>query len=139
MAECSLLSLCSILFLAAVSDCRSRTIPNRLFAAGMIPAAVCRIVEPAALSGFDLAAGAVILCALLFIRSRHLMGGGDVKMILFMQLLYPGSKGLWILWFGLLFSGLAGIIGYIRFGKRAVRLGPGMFLGALTAAVGGYL
>lgn len=136
MRICSLFTLLAVSAGAAVSDSRNGKIPNRLFLTGMFLAGICRVLEPVSVTKAEtvlsfLIPGSAVLC-----RRRCGLGGGDVKMSVFLFMLWPGWQGIRILQFSLLYSALYGLAGRKGFRPGRIRLGPGMLLGAITFSCG---
>jgi prepilin peptidase CpaA len=80
------------LFVAALVDLRRRIIPNRL----VLVVAVCgvgrRLLAAPGLIWFDLLAAASIVVALGLLAHHEWIGGGDVKLIAAVALLFPLSE-----------------------------------------------
>jgi prepilin peptidase CpaA len=104
------------LFAVALVDLRNRIVPNRL----VLVVAACgvgrRLLSAPGLIWFDLLAAASIVVALGFLAHHEWIGGGDVKLIAAVTLLFPFSDA------GALLLGIAvagGLIGLAYLAMRA--------------------
>ena len=102
---------------AAVSDLMSYRISNRILAAGAAAATLAHFADPVLPGQSALAAGLLFLLLLVWLFSRHMAGGGDVKLCAFVIYALPDGQGLRIL---ILSFALAAIYGAWKLWKNGL-------------------
>ncbi|QAY66431.1 prepilin peptidase [Paenibacillus protaetiae] len=137
------LLLISVLLIIVQTDLSAMTIPNRVVAAGIIAAALLRLfAHPLPLANYGMAAlaGSGFLLGIGWIggliTGKETVGGGDIKLYLFLGLVLGIKLTLLSLFLAAL-SGLAAGLTARMLGRqeagRAIPFGPYIALGALLA------
>ncbi|WP_141506158.1 prepilin peptidase [Paenibacillus luteus] len=132
-----------ILVIIVQTDLTDMIIPNKVVAAGVIGAVMIRLfVHPLPLLHYGIAAlvgsGALLLIAVIgsWILKKETMGGGDIKLYVFIGLILGVKLTLLSLFLASLF-GLIGGLALIATGAQArgktIPFGPYIALGALAA------
>lgn len=94
---------------AAVSDINLYRISNRLFIAGAAAVTFAHFVETRVPERSALAAGLLFLLLLVWLFSRHMAGGADVKLCAFVIYALPDGQGLRILVSGFVLAAVYGV------------------------------
>ena len=127
--------LLAILFAAAVSDIRSRTVPNVLAAASLPPGLAFRILTPQKSDPYFLTCLFAVLLFLLLFWNRGKLGGGDVKLAIQVAFLQPAKDGLWLIAASCVISLAIGVFALITRKRTEIPLAPGMFLAAVLKLI----
>ena len=129
-----------VLLSASISDIRSKTVFDRVWIAGSIPLVILRIIDGTILSHL-FAAGLLFAVLYLFawigekILKKEALGGGDVKLFLFIGFVLTWDAGLLALFFASFLGFLYGILE----NRRGLELPfvPFIFAGVLFAHFAG--
>ena len=116
----------------AISDLRSRIIPNKLLVAMFFSSLLLRLLwDPHHLSlAFSISACAMIFAALLWLVSRRRIGMGDLKlMVVSAFLLADFSRSLYAWLLGLIF----GLVTLLIVRKREIPFAPALLLATFFA------
>ena len=138
----AVLTVLAVLLVVAVTDLRSRLIPNRLLGVGSALAAP--LVLATGLRSFaDAALGALVCGGLMLLvaaAARGGLGGGDVKLAAFIGLVLGWRHGLLGLTLGVLLGGVAGAALLLSRRRRpgdTIAYGPFLCAGAAAALLWG--
>lgn len=127
--------LLAILFAAAVSDIRSRTVPNVLAAASLPIGLAFSILAPQKSDPYFMTCLLAVLLFLLLFWSRGKLGGGDVKLAILVAFLQPAKDGLWLIAVSGLISLTIGLLVLVTRKSTEIPLAPGMFLAAVLRII----
>jgi len=130
-----------VLLTESLSDLRSKTVIDRVWIIGTVPVLVLRVVQGEI--GIYLLSAAILFSLLFLIAwlggmilKKEALGGGDVKLFVFIGLCLTWSEGLLALFLASLFGSVAGIV-MKKKGKEQIPLVPFIFLGSLLAFFAG--
>ncbi|GGG55498.1 prepilin peptidase [Paenibacillus radicis (ex Gao et al. 2016)] len=139
--------LIAILSIITQTDLTDKIIPNKVVAAGVIGAIVIRLfIHPLPIWNYGIAAvagsGALLAIALLgsWVLKKETMGGGDIKLYVFIGLMLGVKLTLLSLFLASLFGLIGGLLliaagGHAR--GKTLPFGPYIALGAITAYLWG--
>lgn len=128
MSFYSSLTLLPVLFLAALLDVRSGTIPNELVILGAALAHLTHLLEGRACLPSALAVALILL--LLLLRHFHLIGGADIKLFLLILFLLPESGALFLIFLSFLMNAVFGLALLFLNRTHRIPMAPGIFAAA---------